>query len=67
VIDTPWWDWVPEAQREGVVAGAAPSAPLQRPGTPEDVARAIAYLIASDFSTGVSLPIDGGASLGAAD
>lgn len=67
VIDTPWWDWVPEEQREATVATAAAGAPLQRPGTVDDVARAITYLIASDFSTGVALPIDGGASLGAAD
>ena len=67
VVDTPWWDWVPDEQREATVAAAAAGAPLRRPGTPDDVARAIAYLIASDFTTGVALPIDGGASLGAAD
>jgi NAD(P)-dependent dehydrogenase (short-subunit alcohol dehydrogenase family) len=37
--------------------------PLQRTGTPEDVARAVAYLAREDFITGVALPVDGGEHL----
>ena len=36
--------------------------PLRRPGEPEDVAKAIAYLASDDssFATGVNLKLDGG-------
>ncbi len=37
--------------------------PLGRPGTPEDVGRAVVYLAREDFLTGVLLTIDGGESL----
>ena len=35
---------------------------LGRPGDPEEVAKAIAFLASEDasFSTGVSIPVDGG-------
>ena len=37
---------------------------LKRPGAPEDITRAICFLIENDFLTGVLLPVDGGRSLG---
>jgi len=37
---------------------------LKRFGKPSDIARAVLFLIASDFVTGTVLPVDGGASLG---
>jgi pteridine reductase len=37
--------------------------PLGRPGTPEDVAQAVLYLIHSDFITGQLLVLDGGREL----
>lgn len=33
---------------------------VKRLGTPEDVARAVVYLIENDFVTGAALPVDGG-------
>ncbi|MFO7323722.1 MAG: SDR family oxidoreductase [Chloroflexota bacterium] len=39
------------------------SDPLQRPGTAEDVARAVVYLCQEDFITGAVLRVDGGAHL----
>jgi pteridine reductase len=35
-------------------------APLQRPGAPHDVVRAMRYLIDADFATGTVLTVDGG-------
>lgn len=45
---------------------AIESAPLKRVATPEEIAKAIAYLASHDarFITGVALPIDGGGSAG---
>lgn len=47
---------------EAAASGAAAAAPLQRMGTPEDVAGAVAFLVSDDaaFITGASLLVDGG-------
>ena len=37
--------------------------PLAREGTPQDVARAVKYLLSEDYLTGVCLPVDGGSGL----
>ncbi len=42
---------------------AAEPTPLARPGTAEDVARAVVYLASEDFLTGSVLHVDGGASV----
>jgi len=49
------------AEREAIE-----EAPLKRVATPEEIAKAIAYLASHDarFITGVALPIDGGSSAG---
>lgn len=58
LVATPWtqtWD----AQKEGVTA----LAPLHRVATPDDVVDACVGLIASRYTTGQSLLVDGGLSL----
>jgi len=47
------------AQRDAAVASTL----LGREGSAEDVARAVRFLLESDFITGVVLPVDGGRSL----
>jgi NAD(P)-dependent dehydrogenase (short-subunit alcohol dehydrogenase family) len=64
VIDTPWWDWVPAEARQETLAGACASQALGRPGRPEEVAHAVAFLVENGYTTGVVLPVDGGARLG---
>lgn len=49
-----------EEERREAVAGTL----VQREGTPEHVAHAAAFLLENDFITGVSLPVDGGRTLG---
>ena len=39
------------------------SIPLKRPGTPEDVAEAVAFLVAADYITGEVLRVDGGMAM----
>jgi NAD(P)-dependent dehydrogenase (short-subunit alcohol dehydrogenase family) len=63
VIDTPWWDWLGDDARPAVLDGFAAASPTGRVGVPDDVARTIAYLIDSTFTTGTVVTIDGGARL----
>jgi NAD(P)-dependent dehydrogenase (short-subunit alcohol dehydrogenase family) len=63
VIETPWWDWVPEEARTGALVGAASGTAVGRPGRAEEVAHAIAFLVENTYTTGVVLPVDGGARL----
>ncbi|MFE6159297.1 SDR family oxidoreductase [Streptomyces sp. NPDC056486] len=63
VIDTPWWNRVPAAQREELFAGLATTTPVGRVGTPEEVAQAINSLATNGFITGVVLDCTGGANL----
>jgi NAD(P)-dependent dehydrogenase (short-subunit alcohol dehydrogenase family) len=63
VIETPWWDWVPKEARADTITGAASGTAVGRPGRPEEVAHAIAFLVENTYTTGVVLPVDGGARL----
>jgi NAD(P)-dependent dehydrogenase (short-subunit alcohol dehydrogenase family) len=63
VIDTPWWSWLPEENRGTVVNGACANTPLGRPGRPEEVAHAVAFLVENAYTTGIVLPVDGGGRL----
>jgi NAD(P)-dependent dehydrogenase (short-subunit alcohol dehydrogenase family) len=60
VIDTPWWDFLPETQRQAVFAEYAGKTPVGRVGRAEDVADAIAFLVSNNFMTGQVLTCDGG-------
>jgi NAD(P)-dependent dehydrogenase (short-subunit alcohol dehydrogenase family) len=63
VIETGWWDFLPDADRQGMFAVFAERAPVGRNGTAEDVAHAIAACMENTFITGVVLPCDGGLRL----
>jgi pteridine reductase len=51
---------VSEAERQRAISGTL----VGRPGRPENVAHAVAFLLENDFITGVCLPVDGGRTLG---
>ncbi|MFE3797283.1 SDR family oxidoreductase [Nocardia tengchongensis] len=63
VVDTPWWDRVPEAQRTALFDGLVATTPVGRVGRPEDIAHAIHMLAINGFITGVVLDANGGTSL----
>jgi NAD(P)-dependent dehydrogenase (short-subunit alcohol dehydrogenase family) len=65
VIDTPWWDVFPDDQKQAMFETYAAKSPVGRVGRPEDVAKAIAFLIADSFMTGHVLICDGGLRLAA--
>ena len=60
IIDTPWWSFLPDDQRQAQFAAAAGSVPAGRIGTAADVAGAVAYLVDASLVTGTILPMDGG-------
>lgn len=63
VIDTPLLNQIFGTQKEEQVRKIAESLPVGRIGTPEDVAEAVVFLMASSFITGSVLHVDGGALL----
>ncbi len=54
---------IPEDWEEARWERLAKNTPLKRVGTPEDVARAVIYLMKEDFITGQVLVVDGGRTL----
>ena len=63
VIETGWWDELPEEAKEEAFTTFARRALVRRNGHPEDVAQAIVALVENGFITGVVLPCDGGLRL----
>jgi NAD(P)-dependent dehydrogenase (short-subunit alcohol dehydrogenase family) len=66
VIDTPWWNGMPDDQRQAYFAAVAGVTPVRRVGAPEDVADAIVCLAGAGFVTGTVLECTGGFNLTAA-
>jgi NAD(P)-dependent dehydrogenase (short-subunit alcohol dehydrogenase family) len=66
VIDTPWWNGMPDDQRQAYFEAVAAVTPVHRIGQPEDVAEAITYLATAGFVTGTVLECTGGLNLTAA-
>lgn len=60
VVDTPWWSFLPEEQKQSQFTAAADGIPMKRVGRPGDVADAVSYLACSTYVTGTILPVDGG-------
>jgi NAD(P)-dependent dehydrogenase (short-subunit alcohol dehydrogenase family) len=63
VIETGWWDDLPEDARNEAFKTFAERAPVRRNGHPQDVAQAIVALVGNGFITGAVLPCDGGLRL----
>lgn len=63
VVETPWWNAMPDDVRQQFFAKHARELPVARIGQPDDVAQAIAYLIGNGYTTGSILECDGGLHL----
>jgi NAD(P)-dependent dehydrogenase (short-subunit alcohol dehydrogenase family) len=63
LIETGWWDVLPEPDRKATFEQFAERTPVGRNGTAEDVAQAVCALIENDYISGVVLPCDGGLRL----
>ncbi len=59
-VVTPLWDTFPEKERRAAFEEEAKRLPAKRVGQPEDIARAVCYLIQCEFATGSVVYVDGG-------
>lgn len=60
VIDTPLFDNLDTEQRDATFESIGQGLPLGRVGQPDEVARAVEYLISNTYSTGAVIDVDGG-------
>jgi NAD(P)-dependent dehydrogenase (short-subunit alcohol dehydrogenase family) len=60
VVDTPWWNRVPEEARKKLFEEMAGQVAVGRIGKPEDLASVIMLLTTNTFITGTILDCDGG-------
>jgi NAD(P)-dependent dehydrogenase (short-subunit alcohol dehydrogenase family) len=63
IIDTPYYDWMKNEQKQVLFKQMAERLPLGRIGKPDEIAHSIIMLLENDFVTGAVLDIDGGGSL----
>ena len=63
VVDTPWWNFLSAEQKAAAFTEYAAKTPVGRVGEPDDVARAIAFLISDTFMNGHVIVCDGGLRL----
>jgi len=60
VIETSWWNSLPDDQRSETLARFAALSLVGRNGSPEEAAAAIVYAVTNGFVTGTILEVDGG-------
>nr|WP_218021876.1 SDR family oxidoreductase [Nocardia africana] len=65
VVRSPLWRGMSAGEQDKFFADAATSLPLGRVGSTEDIARAFTHLMTNGYTTGQTLVIDGGATIGA--
>jgi NAD(P)-dependent dehydrogenase (short-subunit alcohol dehydrogenase family) len=63
IIDTPYYDWMNNEQKQALFKQMGERLPLGRVGRPDEIAHSIIMLLENDFITGAVLDIDGGGSL----
>jgi NAD(P)-dependent dehydrogenase (short-subunit alcohol dehydrogenase family) len=61
LVDTPWWDGLPEQARTDYFAAAVATLPVRHVSSAEEIAEAVALLATNTSMTGTVLEVDGGA------
>jgi NAD(P)-dependent dehydrogenase (short-subunit alcohol dehydrogenase family) len=62
-IDSPWWDHLPEQERQALFAATAARLPVRRIGNATDIAAAILATMTNSFMTGAIINVDGGGQI----
>lgn len=63
LIATPLWSGMPNDKREAMFASEAKRLPARRVGQPEDIAKAVMFLVTTPFATGSTVRVDGGGAI----
>jgi len=63
VVDTSWWDFLPEQEKNETFKQYATQIPAGRVGKPDEIANAILFLAGNEYMTGKVIGCDGGMSL----
>lgn len=63
LVDTPWWDWMPEQARLDYFATTGAGLPVRHVSSADEIAEAAALLATNTSMTGTVLEVDGGACL----
>jgi NAD(P)-dependent dehydrogenase (short-subunit alcohol dehydrogenase family) len=63
LVDTPWWDVLPEQARTDYFAAAEKGLPVRHVSSADEIAEAVALLATNPSITGTVLQVDGGARL----
>lgn len=63
IVRTDLWARMSESDRAAMYAATESALPVRRVGEAFDIAGAIAYLMSNVYTTGVTLPVDGGSAL----
>lgn len=61
VTDTPGWSHMSDGERHAFFDAVAGGLPVRRIGRPEDIARAVLFLLTNTYTTATTLHVDGGA------
>ncbi|MFE0420778.1 SDR family oxidoreductase [Streptomyces tendae] len=61
LIDTPWWNGLPEQEREAWFSTAAKALPVGHVSTADEIAEAVVFAATNTSMTGAVINIDGGA------
>ena len=60
VVDTSWWDFLPEQNKQETFKQYATNIPVGRVGKPDEVANVILFLAGNEYMTGKVVGCDGG-------
>ncbi len=63
LVDTPWWDGLPEQPRTDCAAAAEAGLPVRHVSSADEIAGAVALLATNTSMTGTVLEVNGGARL----
>lgn len=63
VVDTPWWNFLPESSRQETFKHYGTQIPVGRVAQPEEIADAILFLAGNSYVTGSIVACDGGLGL----
>jgi len=60
MIETPIWDDLPREKRREMFESTAAKLPVRKIGQPDDIAKAVLFLMTTTYSTGSTVRVDGG-------